>query len=195
MPEIFISHAQADSRAANKLYKQLRGTNYSVWLDKQSLLPGQNWKKEIEKNISKAKYLILLISSKSVTQDGQIKEDIKVDFDITDETKDQGPFLIPVRLDNVKIRDERLKDFLWIDMLPSWKNGFNDLLRVLGQEEQPEYTKLNTVPITIAIDPGSASQELVADILSDISILYRLSGGSGINFSLLEIHTMAGSEL
>jgi transcriptional regulator with XRE-family HTH domain len=32
------------------------------------------------------------------------------------------------------------------------------------------------------LDQGSAPNETIADILSDLSILYRMKGGSGINF-------------
>ena len=46
-------------------------------------------------------------------------------------------------------------------------------------------------PLKLIIDQGTAPDEVVADILSDISILYRLQGGSGINFELEGVISMA----
>lgn len=47
-------------------------------------------------------------------------------------------------------------------------------------------------PLRLLIDPGTAPPEFIADILSDISLLYRLSGGSGINFTFDEILAVRG---
>ncbi len=46
-------------------------------------------------------------------------------------------------------------------------------------------------PLRLAVDAGSAPPEVVADILSDISLLYRLSGGSGVTFES-DIHVAQG---
>lgn len=48
------------------------------------------------------------------------------------------------------------------------------------------YNVLNE-DIEITIDKGAASSEMVADLLSNISLLYRLDGGSGINFETVNI--------
>ncbi len=41
-------------------------------------------------------------------------------------------------------------------------------------------------PLELLIDPGSASAQEIADLLLAISDLYRLAGGSGIKFTLVE---------
>ncbi len=50
--------------------------------------------------------------------------------------------------------------------------------------------------IVIELDPGNASNELIAELLADISLLYRFKeGGSGINFQLsniLQLKTKVG---
>jgi len=47
--------------------------------------------------------------------------------------------------------------------------------------------------LDVSFDLGHASMELIADILSDISILYRARGGSGISFDFVNIHQMQES--
>lgn len=46
--------------------------------------------------------------------------------------------------------------------------------------------------LLVLVDPGEAPPEVIADVLSDLSILYRKLGGSGINFALHEVHLVAG---
>ncbi|HEX6040049.1 hypothetical protein [Longimicrobium sp.] len=45
--------------------------------------------------------------------------------------------------------------------------------------------------LVLTVDPGSAPPEEIADILSDLSILYRRMGGSGINFTPQDVHIFA----
>jgi len=45
--------------------------------------------------------------------------------------------------------------------------------------------------IGISIDQGSASDDKIAELLADISILYRMMGGSGINFEPSGVHHIA----
>jgi hypothetical protein len=41
---VFISYARQDSDAAQRLYNDLSSkTDLNPWLDKENLLPGQNW--------------------------------------------------------------------------------------------------------------------------------------------------------
>ena len=56
------------------------------------------------------------------------------------------------------------------------------------QEELPTGEKLKRFEdIEITIDKGDATDNEVADILAEISIIYRMTGGSGINFELAEM--------
>jgi len=44
--------------------------------------------------------------------------------------------------------------------------------------------------INFVINKGLADQQLINEILTDISLLYRLNGGSGINYSIERIHSL-----
>jgi hypothetical protein len=49
--------------------------------------------------------------------------------------------------------------------------------------EEVMVTPLDVLPaLTLWVDPGSAPSAAIADVLSDLSILYRRMGGAGINF-------------
>ena len=59
--KVFISYAKEDYRFAKELYNFLQLNNYKPWLDKECLLPGQNWELELNNQLRKADYIILLI--------------------------------------------------------------------------------------------------------------------------------------
>jgi hypothetical protein len=44
--------------------------------------------------------------------------------------------------------------------------------------------------LRVIVDPGAASAKEIADVLSDLSILYRRIGGSGINFTPDDAHVL-----
>jgi len=52
---VFISYAREDSNAAKSLYEDLKKANLNPWLDKESILPGQNWESEIGKAIKNSR--------------------------------------------------------------------------------------------------------------------------------------------
>jgi len=49
--KVFLCHAHADREAVKALYARLTkdGVNRYAWLDKEKLLPGQDWELEIRK--------------------------------------------------------------------------------------------------------------------------------------------------
>lgn len=63
-------------------------------------------------------------------------------------------------------------------------------------EEALRKTNVMTPPpsILVEVDVGSASPQEIADILSDLSILYRRMGGNGIDFSPQGVYVVAGDE-
>ncbi len=49
--------------------------------------------------------------------------------------------------------------------------------------------------LNVFVEKGNASKKEIADIISDISVLYRKIGGSGINFSFEGIHIRSESHV
>jgi hypothetical protein len=49
--KVFLSYAHADREAVRTLYARLKREGVDVWLDKEKLLPGQDWELEIRKAV------------------------------------------------------------------------------------------------------------------------------------------------
>ena len=129
---VFISYAREDSEAATKIVKALKDNDIEVWFDRDSLLPGQNWKLEIEKAIPTCRYFITILSHKSVTKRGVVQSEIRQALDVMKEYPVGEIFLIPVRLDNCTQNIPEIRNLQWVDMFPDWNAGIDKLLTVFG---------------------------------------------------------------
>jgi len=46
-PKIFLSYAHIDLGMVKKIYSDLKRYGMEIWFDKESLLPWQDWEKEL----------------------------------------------------------------------------------------------------------------------------------------------------
>lgn len=72
---VFISYAKEDREQALQYYEMLENEGVSPWMDVRKLLPGQNWEAEIERALSSANLVILLLSPRSVSKRGFVQRE------------------------------------------------------------------------------------------------------------------------
>jgi hypothetical protein len=125
---VFLCHASSDKPAVKKLYKRLLKDGIDAWLDKEKLIPGQNWQIEIPKAVKNSDVVIVCLSSQSITKEGYVQKEIRFALDIADEKPDGTIFIIPARLEDC-IVPERLNKFHWVDLFSD--NGYEWLLKAL----------------------------------------------------------------
>lgn len=113
--KIFLSYASEDEESARLLYNNLRTFGCEPWMDKESLLPGQDWKYEIRKAIKESEFFLICLSKKSVTKRGFIQKEIKHGLDVLDQMPEGEIFLIPIRLDDCEVPDS-MSDRQWVDL-------------------------------------------------------------------------------
>lgn len=64
---VFISHASEDKQVAREIATQLREHGFITWLDIHSISPGDNLRAAIEKAISQADVVLVLVSRNSAS--------------------------------------------------------------------------------------------------------------------------------
>jgi hypothetical protein len=131
---VFISYAREDFDAARRLCNDLRSAGLNSWLDKEEILPGQNWENQIEDAISKRRYFIPLFSKTSVQKIGYVQSEFKFALDVLKSYPPNKIFYIPVRLDDCEIPYRELKSIHRADLFPIdddsvWKDGVEQILR------------------------------------------------------------------
>ncbi|MDH4205343.1 MAG: toll/interleukin-1 receptor domain-containing protein [Desulfobacteraceae bacterium] len=133
MADVFISYARQDMAQARHLFDVLHKKGIEAWLDIEMLLPGQKWQATIQEAIRACRYFIAILSRHSLSKKGYVQKELKVAFEILDEFPENEIFVIPVRIEDCDISDQRLKDLHYVDLFPVYEPGLSKLLVVLGR--------------------------------------------------------------
>ncbi|MGC1927949.1 MAG: TIR domain-containing protein [Candidatus Nitrosopolaris sp.] len=130
--KVFISYAQEDIEAAQRLYLNLKDSGLEPWLDRIKLLPGQRWKPAIKEAIQNSRYFIALFSSNSVEARGFVQKQLKEALDILDEFPSEDIFIIPARLDDCKVSEDKVNELYMVDLFRDWGSGIEKILKAMN---------------------------------------------------------------
>jgi len=115
---VFLCHSSQDKPIIRELYQRLLAEGWiDPWLDKEKLLPGQDWEIEIEKSVETADVVIVCLSKSSVEKEGYYQKEIKKVLDVADEKPEGTIFIIPLRLDDCQ-PPRRLAKWQYVDYFP-----------------------------------------------------------------------------
>ena len=144
---IFISYAREDEDKAKRLYNDLKNSGLPIkpWIDKEDILPGQDFDLEIKKAIKQSIFFIPLFSSVSVEKRGYIQREFRLAVDTLQEIPPEDIFVIPVRLDECEIQYDALKRYQHQDLFPSWYTGLERILNSIQKSIKIEINKYNTL--------------------------------------------------
>jgi hypothetical protein len=118
---VFLCHASQDKPIVRELYQRLLVEGWiDPWLDKEKLLPGQDWELEIEKSVEDADVVIICLSKSSVEKEGYYQKEIKRVLDVADQKPEGTIFIIPLRLDDCQI-PRRLTKWQYENYFPAGK--------------------------------------------------------------------------
>ena len=97
---VFISYARKDERAARDLYDDLSEMPGVIpWMDKEDLLPGDDWKESIAKAMATSRLVVLLLSNHSVSKEGFVQREVRDALDLLREKPPGRTFLVPARIE------------------------------------------------------------------------------------------------
>jgi TIR domain len=60
--KVFLCHARSDATAVRALYNRLVRDGVDAWIDKEKLLPGQDWELEIRKAVRESDVVVVCLS-------------------------------------------------------------------------------------------------------------------------------------
>lgn len=113
-PKVFLSYASADRDRALDIYEFLRDSGCDPWIDVKDLLPGQDWRREIEIAIEKSDFFIACLSSNSVNKRGYVQKELKKGLDVLEQFPEGEVYLIPMRLGECQV-PHSLSRYQWLD--------------------------------------------------------------------------------
>lgn len=127
---VFISYSRADHQQAKTIYDQLLKYNCSPWMDKEDLLPGEEWADVVSWTVSSSDIFVICLSENSVGKRGFVQKEIGIALSIAEEIPEGNIFIIPIKLDKCEI-PRRLAKFNWLEMFNS---GMRPLISALAQQ-------------------------------------------------------------
>ncbi len=128
LPRVFIAYAIEDLKHVRRLSADLRANGCIPWVDREMLLPGQNWGKSIEDAIEVADFFIACLSSNSVSKRGQFQLELRAGLHCAAKIPLEKVFLIPVRLDDCKVPARLRRELQYVDLFPDWQDGMRRIL-------------------------------------------------------------------
>lgn len=131
MSQLFISYSRSDSAAVDALTKRLEEQDFDVWIDRQGIEGGTQWRREIVDAIETCDAFILVLSPRSVASKNVRRE---VDLAETSERR-----IIPVLIEPTTLTPDlryQLSGIQMIDLPDLSTQWFGILMKALGAEEK-----------------------------------------------------------
>ena len=128
-PEVFLAYVVEDLAPARRLCEALRAEGFSPWLDKDKLLPGQNWPRAIERAIEISDAFVACFSTRSIVKRGQFQSELRYALDCARQFPLDQTFLIPVRLEECAVPLRISSHVHYVDLFPDWHRGVRRIAR------------------------------------------------------------------
>ena len=160
---VYLSCSSHDIAAAREYYQKLRAAGWiQPWLEEEDLLPGQDSRLEIEKAVRAADVVLIFLSSRSVSQEGNLQRELKLALDVADEKPEGMVFVIPIRLDDCSL-PQRLRTWKPVDAFPAdrkdWAYGrVLASLRLRAETLRPQGWMLSKLTNARQVEPESPAQ-------------------------------------
>ena len=130
-PQVFVAYVVEDLAPARRLCGALRAEGFSPWLDKEKLLPGQNWPRAIERAIEISDVFVACFSTRSIVKRGQFQSELRYALDCARQRPLDETFVIPVRLEQCAVPRRISNHVQYVDLYPDWHKGVRRMARAI----------------------------------------------------------------
>lgn len=130
-PEVFLAYVAEDLAPARRLCEALRTEGFWPWLDKDQLLPGQNWPRAIERAIEISDAFVACFSTRSIVKRSQFQSELRYALDCARLRPLDQAFVIPVRLEECAVPRRISNQVHYVDLFPDWHRGVRRIARAI----------------------------------------------------------------
>lgn len=149
MANIFISYSSKDENFARRLAEDLIRLGHEPWFDKWQIKVGECIPSKIEHAISKADYVVIILSSSSV-KSGWVDREWKTKY--WEEIKQNKTLVLPVLIEDCEI-PPLLKTKKYADFRIKYAIGLVELTRAISPV-------IKRVPVSVEIKPTYYSSDI-----------------------------------
>jgi hypothetical protein len=141
---VFISYVREDSEPVDRLVDELRQHGIEVWLDRDSIAPGERWREVIVKAIRAGDLFIACFSRDYLERDRTyMNDELTLAIDELRMRSTDRSWFIPVSLDGVGIPrraisgSETLHDLQSVNLCENWLAGVTQIVAVAHAKASP----------------------------------------------------------
>jgi hypothetical protein len=141
-PRVFIAYVVEDYEYATHLYSDLLAAGLNPWLDRKKLLPGQDWRRCIERAIDTCDFFIACFSPRSVHKRGQFPYEVRYALRCAERMPLDDVFILPVRFGECKVPNRIAWQIQCADPFPDWNKGIDQLVLSIQTEWDKRKAKI-----------------------------------------------------
>ena len=140
---VFLAYADEDRAEVKRLYTALCNAGFEPWMDKEKLVPGQNWPRATERAIELSDFFLGCFSRRSSVKRGHFQSELRYALDLASRFPLEDIFLVPVRLNECDLPRHIAYKTQYVDLFPDWNRGFQRLVRMMRRQhmQQQKRTK------------------------------------------------------
>ena len=130
-PRVFIAYVEEDLAIARRLRDGLAAGGCAAWLDKDKLLPGQDWPRAIRRAIEISDAFVACFSARSIAKRGPFQDELRRALQCARRMPLEETFLIPVRLEPCEVPRQIRDRVQSVDLFPDWEAGMRKVVRAV----------------------------------------------------------------
>jgi len=117
-PQVFIAYVAEDLLLARRLTESLKRAGCSAWLDKDRLLPGQNWPRAIQRAIEISDAFVACFSQRALVKRGQFQTELRYALECARRRPLEFVFIVPVRFEHCEVPRSIAERVQYVDLFP-----------------------------------------------------------------------------
>jgi len=132
--QVFLAHAEEDRAKVRRLFAALQKAGFEPWMDREKLLPGQNWPRAIERAIDLSDFFIGCFSRRSAAKRGHFQCELEYALNVASRVPSEEIFFVPVRLDECEVPRHIARKTQYVDLFPDWHHGLSELTKAMWHQ-------------------------------------------------------------
>lgn len=130
-PQVFVAYVEEDLPLARRLRDGIAAAGCAPWLDKDKLLPGQNWPRAIRRAVEISDVFVACFSPRSIAKRGQFHNELRWALDCARLRPLEATFLVPVRFEACVVPLQIAEQVQYVDLFPDWEAGMKRVVRAV----------------------------------------------------------------
>jgi len=139
-PRVFIAYVEEDLALARRLRDGIVRADGSPWMDKDKLLPGQDWPRAIRRAIEISDAFVACFSTQSIAKRGPFQSEMRWALRWARRMPLDETFVIPVRFDRCCVPRQIQERSQYVDLFPDWDAGMKKIVRAIRKAGQLNLT-------------------------------------------------------